>query len=411
MLTESTRKFSEAKSPRGKSGSYLCGVFLSAKLRSGIRDVDLQLQGDTLRQKIGLKAVGGLAAGALIALSLASAPAAMASTSASGARAAGGDVISGSARLTPAVASLVHGTGLAAREKALASYWSPARRAAAKPESQIPGLKGAKPGSGGTTAATGPAARVQGTSSAAIPKPMNLVGETHAAPRDSARQSLKPNYSLGSPVARTAGKVFFTSFGVNYVCSGTIVNTEGKSTVWTAGHCVTDGGAWNSNWVFVPNYVSGIAPYGVWTSYQLWTTSAWFYNNNDFANDVGASIMNRNGGVRITDYLGGQGIAWNYGIGYYMHAFGYPQAYPYNGCCLVEAAGYTYNGGGGTMYMLNYMTGGSSGGAWLNWFDGNWGYINGHNDFKYNAYPQYMYSPYYGNQVGSLYNAVRYIST
>ena len=94
-----------------------------------------------------------------------------------------------------------------------------------------------------------------------------------------------------------------------------------------------------------------------------------------------------------------------------MYAFGYPQAAPFDGCCLVGENGYTYDGGGGTIFMVNYMTGGSSGGAWLNFFDGNWGYINGHNDFKYNTLPQYMYSPYYGNQVASLYNTVRNIST
>src|SRR5438094_449536 len=83
---------------------------------------------------------------------------------------------------------------------------------------------------------------------------------------------------------------------------------------WTAGHCVSDGAAWNYNWTFVPNYVNGSAPYGYWYAYQLWTTNAWFYNNNDFANDVGAVVMNRNAGWRITDYFGGQGIAWNYPI-------------------------------------------------------------------------------------------------
>jgi hypothetical protein len=304
---------------------------------------------------------------------------------------------------------MVHGTGLASRERALASYWTPARMKAAKPDSQIPGIgaqAGAKPRTSSAAKASGPATKIAWTAPASSPKPINPGGTHQVSP-----QSFYPSLPVGSPVARTSGKVFFTSFGVNYVCSGTIVNTEGKSTVWTAGHCVSDGGAWNYNWVFVPNYASGSAPYGVWSSYQLWTTSAWFYNNTDFANDVGASIMNRNNGRRITDYLGGQGIAWNYGYNYYMYAFGYPQAPPFTGCCLVENPGNTYNGGGGTIYMLNDMTGGSSGGAWLNWFNGSWGYINGHNDFKYNASPQYMYSPYYGNQVASLYNAVRYIST
>src|SRR5262249_9328208 len=101
-------------------------------------------------------------------------------------------------------------------------------------------------------------------------------------------QSFDPGYPVGHPVARTYGKVFVTSFGANYVCSATIVNSEGKSEVWTAGHCVSDNQAWNYNWTFVPNYTNGSAPYGYWSAYQLWTTSAWFYNNNDFANDVGS---------------------------------------------------------------------------------------------------------------------------
>ncbi|HZM77573.1 MAG TPA: hypothetical protein VFC19_17790 [Candidatus Limnocylindrales bacterium] len=54
------------------------------------------------------------------------------------------------------------------------------------------------------------------------------------------------------------------------------------------------------------------------------------------------------------------------------------------------------------------MTGGSSGGPWLAWYDGEWGYINGHNDFKYTAFPEFMFAPYYGDQVGNLYDAVRF---
>jgi hypothetical protein len=278
---------------------------------------------------------------------------------------------------------------------------------AAKPDSELPSVKAAAGSSTGRSGSLpggpqGPSGRVE---------PSSPVG-TQATPSTQVTpQSFYPGYPVGHPVARTYGKVFFTSFGVNYVCSGTIVNSEGKSEVWTAGHCVSDRQAWNYNWTFVPNYTNGSAPYGYWYAYQLWTTSAWFYNNNDFANDVGAAVMYRNNGLRITDYLGGQGIAWNQPIGLYVCSFGYPQAYPFNGQSLVAACGYTYNGGGGTIFMVNDMTGGSSGGAWLAYFNGQWGYINGHNDFKYTSLPQYMYSPYYGNQVASLYGAVRGIST
>jgi hypothetical protein len=314
--------------------------------------------------------------------------------------------VSGTAPITADVARLAKGTGVQARQQALAAYWTPARMKAARLDSELPSVAAA---ANRSMVQAAPDTKPQGTPTriaAAPPKVNPKATQPGVSP-----QAYYPNYPVGHPAARTNGKVFFTSFGVNYVCSGAIVNTEGKSTVWTAGHCVSDGQTWNYNWVFVPNYANGSAPYGYWYAYQLWTTTAWFNNNNDFANDVGAAIMYRSNGWRITDYLGGQGIAWNYGIGYYVYAFGYPAASPFNGAYLVAEQGYTYDGGGNTIYMVNYMTGGSSGGPWLNWFDGNWGYINGHNDFKYTAYPQYMYSPYYGNQVANLYNSVRNIST
>jgi hypothetical protein len=319
-------------------------------------------------------------------------------------------IVSSAAKLTPEVARTVKGTGEAAHQNALAAYWTASRMKAAISDSQLPSVKAA--------AAARPASLQPKEAMKPLGAPQRVAGQapktTPKAIAGISTQAYNPAYPIGHPVARTNGKVFFTSFGINYVCSGAIVNSEGKSSVWTAGHCVSDGGAWNYNWVFVPNYNSYStvpAPYGYWSAAQLWTTGAWFGNNNDWANDVGSAVMYRNyQGYRIADYLGSQGIAWNYPVTYYAYAFGYPQGPPFNGCCLYAEQGYTYNGGGGTIYMLNYMTGGSSGGPWLNWFDGNWGYINGHNDFKYNAYPQYMYSPYYGNQVMNLYNTVRNIS-
>lgn len=347
-----------------------------------------------------LRTISGLAAGAVIAASLATVAPASASPT------AGPAAVSGLARLSPEVAATVQGTGQAAYEAALDAYWTPARMKAAKPDTEMPALKGLAdaPQQGAASRASGPATRIEAAPPAR--EPQIIAGSTEAQP-----QAYYPNYPVGHPVARTYGKVFFTSFGANYVCSATIVNTEGKSTVWTAGHCNTSGGAWNYNWTFVPNYYNGVAPYGNWYAYQLWATTAWFNNNGDFANDVGAAIMNRLNGWRIADYFGAQGIAWNYPASYFAYAFGYPQAAPFNGSVLVGEANQTFDAGGGVIYMSNSMTGGSSGGAWLNAFDGNWGFINGHNDFKYSNQPQLMYSPYYGAQVANLYNTVRNITT
>jgi len=328
-----------------------------------------------------------------------------------GASAAGGaalptGVISGQTPITADVADTVRGTGVAAQQQALAQYWSAARMQQALPANQLPSVKQAAANANvqqrlanSATTPDGPPVKiapVAATSALATPK---------AVP-----QSSYPNYPIGHPVARTYGKVFFTNAALNYVCSATVVNTEGRSTVWTAGHCVSEGGAWNTNWVFVPNYVNGSAPYGYWYSYKLWATTAWVNNNNDLANDFGAATLYRHNGSLINDVLGGQGIEFNHSVSYTAYAFGYPQESPFNGAYLVGCNGTTFDNGGYTIGLYCDMTGGSSGGAWLREFNGNLGYINGHNDFKFPSSPSYMYSPYYGKNAGSLYNSVRYVS-
>ena len=305
--------------------------------------------------------------------------------------------------LTPAVKKLMKGSGAAAEAKAVEAYWTPARMKAAKPLDTSDLFKHSGTAPRQTSKAEkpqGPAKSVAPAKSAAAPRAVKNGSDIEA-------QTTYPNLPYYHPAARTNGKVFFTRNGGNYVCSGSIVNSEGKSLVWTAGHCVVDGQVWDSNFTFVPSYSNGSRPYGTWYARQLTTTSGWYYNR-DFSQDVGAATVYRNFGYRITDYLGGQGIMWNQTPNYYTCAFGYPQAWPYNGASLVQACGNTGNAGNGTIYMYSGMTGGSSGGGWYRNFNGSWGYVNGHNDFIYTNAPVWMYSPYYGTQVANLYNAVRY---
>lgn len=49
--------------------------------------------------------------------------------------------------------------------------------------------------------------------------------------------------------AYTNGKVFFTQGGLGYACSGSVVSSEARTTVFTAGHCVHGGpgGAYHTN--------------------------------------------------------------------------------------------------------------------------------------------------------------------
>lgn len=310
--------------------------------------------------------------------------------------------------LSAAVTKLMKGSGVKAEAKALEAYWTPARMKAAKSIDRTATVtrSGAAPQQrlqlrpDGASGSVAPAATSKAPTAALRP----------ASTKGIVPQASYPNLPSSHPAARTNGKVFFTRGGLNYVCSASIVNSEGKSLVWTAGHCLSDNRVWSYNVSFVPAYSNGYRPYGTWYARTLTTTSAWFYNRS-FADDVGAATMNRNFGARIADYLGAQGIMWNQSANYYANAFGYPAASPYNGAYLVRADGSTYNPGNGTIYMYSGLTGGSSGGPWFRNFNGSWGYVNGHNDFIYTSSPAWMYSPYYGNQVASLYNAVRYQTT
>jgi len=232
-----------------------------------------------------------------------------------------------------------------------------------------------------------------------------------------------PNLPYYTPTAYTAGKVFFTKPGIgNFVCSGTIINSEGKDTVWTAGHCVHSGsgGGFHTNWTFVPAYDDDLAnprPYGTWSANQLWTKSAWA-NSSDFSQDMGVAIMNTNfGGWHIVDYFGGQGITVNKGkSGVYEYAFGYPSEWPFDGGNLYRCQGYTspewdvWFTWSQTVKIPCDMTRGSSGGGWLNGYDGNWGYLNGVNSrIDQIVGPTIMLSPYFDDDAWNLFNTTRWL--
>jgi hypothetical protein len=305
-------------------------------------------------------------------------------------------------------------------EQVLKAYWTEERMRSATPADRLPGLDAAK--AAHQRASTGQArSRAMAAESAG---PQHPAAKTEPAqPRSGSpvlaeRNPLAgdPDYAASHFTARTAGKVYFTKAGGgNYVCSGTIVNSEGKSSVWTAGHCVHGGrgGTWHQNWAFVPSYKDGAQPYGIWSSRQLWTQGAWM-NSSDFSSDIGVAIMNRNAANwRIADYLGGQGLAWNQSKRILVTAFGYPQAAPFDGQRIKTCTGVTFPEweffgiSAQTLGLRCDMTPGSSGGGWLAFFNGWSGYLNGNNSYKYDNDPNTMYSPYYDDTASGLFAATR----
>jgi hypothetical protein len=126
--------------------------------------------------------------------------------------------------------------------------------------------------------------------------------------------------------------------------------------------------------------------------------------------------MGTNYGNHIVSYLGGQGLRANIGKYVYENAFGYPAEAPFNGGSLYRCAGSSspewtvFWVTSDTIRIPCDMTRGSSGGGWLNGWDGNWGYLNGVNSrIDRIVGPTIMLSPYFDDTALTLYNATRWL--
>ncbi|MGH8900614.1 MAG: hypothetical protein ACRDYA_02795 [Egibacteraceae bacterium] len=298
--------------------------------------------------------------------------------------------------------------------QAATEFWTPQRMKQAKPA--MPTLRG-KPRPSGPSAQSspsGPAVKINPAVSAS--HKATEAPEASEAPVALHATTVSRPYTEDPD--RLNGKVFFTSEGGLFMCSGTVINSENKSIVWTAGHCVHEGqgGKFHKNWMFVPAYSSSSddhRPYGTWTARELLTRAEWASNSN-FRQDLGAAVVKRLDKQRIVDVLGGQGIAFNQPRSQRFSAFGYPAAPPFNGFLQWRCNSRHLDNdfptgiGSATLEIHCNMTGGSSGGGWLIDIGSNGlGLVNGLNSYRYGSTPDNLFGPYHGDEALRLYNAAQ----
>jgi hypothetical protein len=172
------------------------------------------------------------------------------------------------------------------------------------------------------------------------------------------------------PYPSAEGKVFFTDSGVNYVCSGSALLSTNESVVWTAGHCVNDGpGDFHTNFMFVPAYRDGAAPYGRFAAPTLLTTSGW-RNSGEFGVDLGAAVVGTNeSGQSLTDAVAELPAVFNSPRQQNYRVYGYPAARKFSGqrmyVCNTAPTWTDSSATPATMGVPCDMTGGSSGGGWV----------------------------------------------
>ncbi len=219
-------------------------------------------------------------------------------------------------------------------------------------------------------------------------------------------QALQTKTNASETPVPHIGKVFFTLGGTNYVCSGNSVSSANKSTVTTAGHCVNEGpGAFATKFTFVPAYLNGAAPYGMWTAKALYAPTQWS-SSGDMTYDTGFAVMSTLNGQYLTDVVGGSGLQFNAARGLSYKSFGYPAAAPFNGESLKSCSGTAtndpYNPQFNTQGIPCNMTGGSSGGPWFIGTSAS-GYQNSINSYGYGSNSTKMYGPYWGTVIQQAY--------
>jgi V8-like Glu-specific endopeptidase len=143
-----------------------------------------------------------------------------------------------------------------------------------------------------------------------------------------------------------------------------------ESVVWTAGHCVNEWpGDFFHNFLFVPAYRDGAAPYGQFAAPTLVTTAGW-RKRGDFGVDVGAAVVGANqSGQSLSDAVDEFPLVFGSPRRQSYQLYGYPAASPFNGqrlrVCNTAWALDDTSTSPATMGVPCDMTGGSSGGGWV----------------------------------------------
>ncbi len=259
------------------------------------------------------------------------------------------------------------------------------------------------------------------------------LSASKATPAKASGSVAGTDWTGGGLVQKTTGKVLFAMAGTYYVCSASVVADQGTGTslVLTAGHCVWDneGGAFATNWMFVPDYDANPVPldtagdfcaqttYGCWTAQALTVPKAFAdqtsFNTTATLHDFAFATVAAGGtsGTRQLDAaVGTQAITYAKGQSKAStDLFGYPAASPFDGKRLIYsqgALGFDPYNASRTYRVASTMTGGCSGGPWYQSFStsSGTGTTMSVNSYSYSG-QKYMQGPVFNSETRALHDA------
>ena len=159
------------------------------------------------------------------------------------------------------------------------------------------------------------------------------------------------------------GRLFYTLNGQGYACSANVVEAANRSTVATAGHCMTGNGAFATDSVFVPGYHDGERDYGTWPVVGGYVAGGFTEDNGDAADDVGFEVVARDDdGDDIQSVVGASPVLFDQSLTQEGSVYGYPAEGRFDGESLQRCTGRFAETDPQAINLPCDMTGGVSGG-------------------------------------------------
>jgi V8-like Glu-specific endopeptidase len=168
-----------------------------------------------------------------------------------------------------------------------------------------------------------------------------------------------PTYFDGVP---TVGALFFTTGTQAHFCTASVVDSATFDLVLTAAHCVY-GTSYATNIAYVPQWHSGVSPYGSWPVRTITVAAGWKQSQNPSLDFAFLAVTPPPGTTRPIQFVtGGLRLGINAGYAHRIYVIGYNNTDNQPIGCATRSFKFEP---GQLEFYCNSFWDGTSGGPWI----------------------------------------------